>query len=391
MRLHLGLLFLALVTLAACNGGSPTGAPASPAPERTPTLLPEEQPPAQAEAEFDTDFSQHTVPYAEILSGGITRDTIPAIDAPEFVDVDAADAWLQPDEAIVVVQQGGEARAYPIRILMWHEIVNDTVGETPVAVTYCPLCNTAIAFDRRLDGRVLDFGTTGRLRYSNLVMYDRQTESWWQQGIGEAIVGELVGQQLTFVPAAVVGWQDFKAAYPGGQVLSRETGHARDYGRNPYVGYDDPDRFPRLYEGPEVPDDLLPVARVLGIAHGPTAIAYPFEHLKERYVVNDTLGEAPIVVMWQPGVASPLDAGEVAAGRDIGAANAFSRELDGETLTFRADGTAIVDEESGSTWNLLGEAVSGPRAGERLEPVVAHDFFWFAWAAFHPGTEVYTP
>ncbi|NIN68937.1 MAG: DUF3179 domain-containing protein, partial [Anaerolineae bacterium] len=142
-------------------------------------------------------------PYSEILSGGPPKDGIPAIDAPKFISVEEADEWLQPQEPVVLVQVGDDARAYPIQILMWHEIVNDTIGEVPVAVTYCPLCNTGVAFERTFDGQVLDFGTTGRLRYSNLIMYDRQTETWWQQATGEGIVGEYALRQLTFVPASM--------------------------------------------------------------------------------------------------------------------------------------------------------------------------------------------
>jgi hypothetical protein len=176
------------------------------------------------------------VPYSEILSGGPPRDGIPAIDEPRFVTAEEADEWLEPQEPVIFLQIGDDARAYPIQVLMWHEIVNDTVGGVPVLVTFCPLCNTAIGFERTLDGRVLDFGTAGRLRNSNLIMYDRQTESWWQQATGGAIVGELTGRQLTFRPASIIAWADSKATHPGGEVLSRETGYGRDYGRNPYSG-----------------------------------------------------------------------------------------------------------------------------------------------------------
>jgi hypothetical protein len=168
------------------------------------TLLPQEPPPAFASVEFKTDFSKHCVHYSEIFSGGPPKDGIPAIDAPRFVSVSQATSWLKPNEPVIFFQVGNEARAYPIQILIWHEIVNDTVGGVPVAVTFCPLCNTAIAFERTVNGRVLDFGTTGRLRFSNLIMYDRQTESWWQQAIGLAIVGQLTGTQLVSRPAAII-------------------------------------------------------------------------------------------------------------------------------------------------------------------------------------------
>ncbi|MFZ5820172.1 MAG: DUF3179 domain-containing (seleno)protein [Chloroflexota bacterium] len=174
-----------------------------------PTLLPVESPPGGAENEFSTDFSKHSVPYAEILSGGPPKDGIPAIDNPKFQSIHDADEWLEDREPVVFLEVAGEARAYPIQILMWHEIVNDNVNGKPLAISFCPLCNTAIAFERTVRGQTLDFGTTGRLRFSNLIMYDRQTETWWQQASGDAIAGEFTGTQLAYYPAAIISWADF--------------------------------------------------------------------------------------------------------------------------------------------------------------------------------------
>jgi hypothetical protein len=207
--------------------------------QQTPTYLPAESPPRGAESEFITDFRKHSVPYSEILSGGPPKDGIPAVDKPKFLPVSEANGWLKDREPVVFVQVGDDARAYPIQILIWHEIVNDTVGGEPLIVSFCPLCNTAIAFKRIFNGQVLDFGTTGRLRHSNLIMYDRQTETWWQQATGDAIAGEHAGGQLEFYPASMISWADFKDLHPNGMVLSRDTGHPRNYGRNPYFGYDD--------------------------------------------------------------------------------------------------------------------------------------------------------
>ncbi|HUF39540.1 MAG TPA: DUF3179 domain-containing protein [Anaerolineales bacterium] len=363
----------------------------SPTESPTPALLPEETPPAGAEFEFTTDFSKHTVPYGEIHSGGPPKDGIPAIDDPQFVSVTEADAWLEEVEPVILFEHGGDARAYPLQVLMWHEIVNDIVGGLPVTITFCPLCNTAIAFDRTVDGRVLDFGTTGRLHRSNLIMYDRQTETWWQQATGEAIAGELTGTRLTFLPAPIIAWADFKIAYPEGTVLSRETGFNRPYGRNPYAGYDDVNRPPFLYLGPELEGPLPPVARVLALDLNGEAKAYPYDVLSQVKAVNDTVGGVDIAVFWTPGTSSALDAGTVAGGRDVGTANAFDRRLDGQLLTFRIEGDEIVDDQTGSAWNILGQAVSGPLEGEQLTPIVAVNHFWFSWAAFKPETEVYQP
>jgi hypothetical protein len=355
------------------------------------TLLPQEPPPEFATVDFKTDFSKHCVHYSEIFSGGPPKDGIPAIDAPRFVRVSQATSWLKPNEPVIFFQVGDDARAYPIQILIWHEIVNDTVGGAPVAVTFCPLCNTAIAFERTVKGRVLDFGTTGRLRFSNLIMYDHQTESWWQQAIGQAIVGQLTGTQLVSRPAAIIAWAAFKAAHPGGQVLSRDTGYDRPYGQNPYQGYDNVNQSPFLYNGPPIPGVLRPMARVLIVVLGSEAVAYPFDALKKAHVVNDTVGKTNIVVLWTSGTSSPLDTSTVAGGRDVGSATVYMRTLDSQHLTFKFDGTNIVDKETGSIWDILGRATSGQLTGKALTPVVAVNSFWFAWAAYQPHTRVYQP
>ncbi len=394
-------VFTALLFLTACappSGGAPainTVVPTdvTPALENpvTPTLLPTESPPAGAKFEFKTDFTKHSVPYGEILSGGPPKDGIPALQAPRFVSVSEAEAWLKPVEPVILVQVGEDARAYPIQILIWHEIVNDTVGGEPLIVTFCPLCNTAIAFKRTVGGRELSFGTTGRLRYSNLIMYDRQTETWWQQATGEAIAGELTGTRLEFYPATIISWEDFKTSYPQGKVLSRETGHARDYGRNPYYGYDDVNKPPFLYEGPVTPSQLPPMARVLTIELNGEAVAYPYETLEQVGAVNDTVGGETVVIFWQAGTASPLDSSSTSSGRDVGAAAAFSRTVNGQTLTFVADNGIIKDNETGSQWNVLGAAIGGPLAGAQLTPVISINHFWFSWAAFKPETRIYQP
>ncbi len=417
-RILLGLFVYGSFLLAACGGTlasselsspvpvassqpSDTIAPTEPDPTRTqtseptelsaPTALPEEAPPRGAAAEFSTDFSKHTVPYSDILSGGPPKDGIPPVDEPQFITVAEADAWLEPVEPVVLVQVGEQARAYPLQILMWHEIVNDTIGDLPLSVTFCPLCNTAIAFERDFEGHRLDFGTTGRLRFSNLIMYDRQTETWWQQGDGVAIAGEHAGSRLSFYPATIISWQEFKSAHPDGEVLSRETGFNRRYGSNPYTGYDDVNNSPFLYRGPETPGALPPVARVLSVDLNGEAVAYPYLTLETFQVVNDVVGGQPVVVFWAAGTASALDAGSVAGGRDVGSAAAYSRELDGRVLTFELVDGRITDQETGSQWNLVGQAVAGELAGSQLEPVVAINHFWFSWAAFRPETRIYQP
>lgn len=336
----------------------------------------------------NTDFSRHSVPFEEIASGGVARDQIPPIDDPVFTSVAEAEKLIAPTEPVISLTVGGERRAYPLAILIWHEIVNDTIAGRPVAVTYCPLCDAALVFDRRVAGRVLDFGTTGLLRFSDLVMWDRQTESWWQQLTGEGIVGVYAGYRLDLVPAQIVSWADFKAAFPDADVLSRETGHSRDYGRNPYYGYDRVDQSPFLFDG-EPDDRLLPMERVAALELDGQPLAFPFTMLEQEGVVNYTLGARGIVVLFQPGTASALDQSRIAESRDVGATGVFESELDGQMLTFRLGADGFTDDQTGSVWNVLGQAVSGPLAGQFLTPIVHGNHFWFAWAAFAPETEVY--
>jgi hypothetical protein len=350
-----------------------------------------EDPPFGAMSEFNTDFSRHSVPYREILSGGPRKDGIPAIDQPQYVSVVEASQWIDDVEPVVFVQVGQEARAYPIQILMWHEIANDTLGGLPLVVSFCPLCNTAIVYERSLEGRMMDFGTTGRLRYSNLIMYDRQTESWWQQATGEAIVGEQTGAQLAQYPAAMIAWADFKSAHPQGSVLSRQTGYSRAYGSNPYAGYDDVNNPPFLYQGPETPGQLAPVARVLTIDISGDAVAFPYDALQQALVANELVGGQAVAVWWAKGAASALDSASIAAGKQVGSAVAYLSQLGERKLTFRSEAGRIYDQETGSEWDVLGRAVSGPLAGQELQPAPAINHFWFSWAAFKPDTRIWSP
>lgn len=335
-----------------------------------------------------TNRAKALVPLDEIVSGGPPPDGIPAIDRPKFVAPKEADTWLEAKEPVLAVQVNGEARAYPLQILVWHEIVNDTVGGRPVSVTYCPLCNSGIIFDRRIGARIYDFGTSGKLYKSDLVMYDRQTHSLWSQMEGRAIVGDLAGTHLTMLPSNTMAYGDWKRLHPNGKVLSRDTGHGRMYGRNPYGGYDDPNSHPFLFFG-KVDLRLPPKERVAGVVIGDKARAYPFELLASRKVVADTLGGQRVVVFYRPGTRSALDDSFIAQSREIGATAVFSPVMDGKTLTFESTDVGFKDRETNSRWSLLGRCYEGPLAGKTLRPIIHVDAFWFAWAAFQPTTDVY--
>lgn len=385
------LLTIAALVMVACTAPLPT--PAAQSEETvvaldTPSagLLPVSAPPFST-SEWTTDFTRRTIAWEDVISGGPPKDGIPAISDPTFEPVVAASAWLSDRDPVIVFAEAGDARAYPLAILIWHEIVNDVVGDRPVAVTFCPLCNASIVFNREFQGQVLDFGTTGKLRNSDLIMYDRQTETWWQQFTGEGIVGQFAGAQLDFIPSQVISFADFAAEFPDGQVLARPAIN-RSYGANPYTGYDTSPR-PFLFSG-EVDARLPATERVAGVVLPGFVRAYPFTVAAQAGVINDEAGGLPLVILHKAGTASALDANAISEGRDVGSVAVFDRRLDDRTLSFTANGDGtFTDSETGSTWNILGQAVAGELSGAQLTPLLAFDHFWFAWAAFHPETELY--
>jgi hypothetical protein len=340
----------AIVAIAFATGGGGSDGKAAAtdaAPEEAVEDSPAEEAPTHLAFGWETDFSKRSVSFDEIASGGPPKDGIPAIDEPTFVAVDAVD-FLEDREPVIALEIGGQARAYPIQILMWHEIVNDRLGGEPISVTFCPLCNTAIVFDRRLDGVVLDFGTTGNLRNSDLVMYDRQTETWWQQFSGAGIIGTHTGRKLTQVAARLISWKEFRTTHPDADVLSRDTGYARDYGRNPYTGYDDIDSPPFFSVDNADDDRLPPKERVVFLEVGDESAVVPHSALSEKREIEVMLGGRTFVVRWSPGVASALDSGSISDGRDVGAVEVLEQ---GKAVPF-------------------------------------HEPFWFAVAAFRPDAQI---
>ncbi|MBM4438077.1 MAG: DUF3179 domain-containing protein [Actinobacteria bacterium] len=337
---------------------------------------------------WNTNFQVSLVNVADLTSGGVPRDGIPPIDEPRFVATAEADAWMKGREPVVALEVGGAAKAYPLQILTWHEIVNDLAGDVPVAVTFCPLCNASVVLDRRAYGAILRFGVSGNLRYSDLIMWDNLTESWWQQLTGEGIAGDMAGVRLRPLASQLIAYDEFKASFPRGLVLGRDTGHERPYGVNPYAGYDRGEGRPFLFDGP-LDGRLRPMDRVVAVSAGGEDAAYPFAELSKARTINDTVGGEPIVVLWTPGTASALDRATIADGDAVGSGVAFGRVVDGRTLTLHAADGVFRDTETGSTWSIAGVATAGPFQGRRLPPLVHANHFWFAWAAFKPDTRVY--
>jgi hypothetical protein len=309
------------------------------------------------------------VPLDQIVSGGPPRDGIPSIDNPKFVP--AKDAGLQDSDLVLGLNINGDIRAYPLKILVWHEIVNDEVGGTRVAVTYCPLCFTNQVFKRTIDDQTVEFGTSGKLYNSNLVMYDRTSESLWSQALGQAIAGEHSGKKLERIPFDVAFWSEWKVLYPESQVLSQDTGFGRPYGVDPYGNYyTDPDiLFPVSHRD----DRLGPKEIVVGLENEGSYRAYHLQQIEDSHVINDDINGKKIVLM----SLHPF------------MARAYDRTLDGQVLDFRYHDGKIVDKQTSSTWNFEGEAIEGEMKGKQLTRLPFDEGFWFEWVAFHPDTSLY--
>ena len=365
-------------TAAATEDGSPPADPTVPI-----QSTPREDVPSALRDPFGSGHPEPLVDLDEI-QGVVPPDAIPALEDPAFEPA-AEVAWLAPVEPVLALEINGDARAYPLRIMTWHELVNGTVGGVPVTVSYCPLCNSAVAYDRRVGERILDFGTSGALLNSSLVMYDRQTESLWSHYTGQAVVGHLTGAQLDLIPVQTVSFERFLSSHPDGQVLDLDTGHSRRYGQNPYEFYDSNNR-PFLFRGP-LDDRLEPITRVLALRDGSDGAVIPYDVLEEHRVVPFAFAGRELVALFEPGTASALDRALIEEGRDVGATGVFVSSVGGQSLELSADdGGGFVDAASGVVYDILGQP-SGD-SGAALEPVEHLDTFWFAAAAFYPDAEI---
>jgi len=369
-------VLLAVAVLAAGCSSDPTGAAS--APSASPAPLSE-----IARFGLLMTKGEPLIDPAELIEGA-SFDGIPSVDKPVTIPAREADAALAEDEQLMLVDRAGQAKAYPVRSLIRHEIVNDVVGGLPVAVTWCPLCNTGITFDRRVNGRAEVFGVSGGLYRSALVMFDRRTTSLWPQPLGRAVMGPLLGAELEVVASSLLPWREIREAHPQVQVVLGSRDELEET-TNPYDGYD-VSGDPFLFRG-EVDERLPAFVRVAGVSFGGQAQAWSYDVLRRRRVIDASVGGQQLVVLWAPGSASPLETDDVRKGRDVGSTGVYEPVVDGRTLTFGPAGPRTFrDRETGSRWSLAGLAVEGPLAGRRLTALPHQDAFWFAWAAFQPET-----
>jgi hypothetical protein len=325
-------------------------------------------------AKADEEKKNNIVPLDQIVSGGPPPDGIPSIDKPKFISIQGANKYLEDSELVLGLSINGDVRAYPLQILVWHEIVNDKVGDVPVAVTYCPLCFTNQVFNRTLDnGQILEFGTSGKLYNSNLVMYDRTAKSLWSQAMAQGIVGKLVGVKLDRIPFDIAYWKEWKQLYPESKVLSRDTGSTRPYGADPYGDY---------YTNGDV---LFPVSNrddrlglkeiVIGFENNGQYKAFKLQEIENKRVINDQVNGKPIaLVSLHPFMV-----------------RAYDPVVNGKVLEFsyNAKDQNFIDKQTNSLWNFEGKAISGQMKGKQLIRLSYDEGFWFEWVAFHPKTELY--
>lgn len=325
---------------------------------------------------------KHTVPLDKILSGGPPQDGIPSIDNPKFQSVQEADEILEDSELVLGLNINGDIRVYPLQILVWHEIVNDVVGDQPVAVTYCPLCFTNQVFNRTLnDGNTVEFGTSGKLYNSNLVMYDRKSNSLWSQALGEGIVGEYAGVKLERIPFDVAYWKEWKELYPESKVLSRDTGSVRPYGADPYGDYYTNDLI--LFPVPNDDKRLGLKEIIIGLENKDQYKAYKLQEIETNKVINDVIGEDKKIalVSLKPFMIRVFD--RVIDGNDDG--NKIVVDLFYNETT-----NTLIDRVTGSELNFDGKFINKQLQGKKLERLPMDQGFWFEWAAFHPETEVFS-
>ena len=319
---------------------------------------------------METNGVKHSIPLDKIKGGGPPKDGIPSIDNPVFADISESH-FMSDSDTVIGLEINGEAKAYPIFILVWHEIINDKVGGTPVSVTYCPLCYTNQVFERVINGQEVEFGTSGKLYNSNLLMYDRFTESYWSQALGMAVKGELTGYQLNLIPFDVITWGDWKILHPDTMVLTTDTGHIRSYATDPYGNYY---TEPRIMFPVEHSDDRMhPKEIIIGFNQDDIYKAYKQNEIESNIIINDSIGRTAVMLVSLYSENS----------------RAFERILDGMVLNFEYVDGKIFDTQTGSEWNYDGLSISGEHEGKQLERMPIEPGFWFEWVAFHPETLVY--
>ena len=343
-----------------------------------------------------TDTTKRNVKLSEFKIV-LPRYTFPEINFPEFMDKEQGYKQFFEHEPVIAVEINGKAKAYPLNILTMHEMSNDELDTVPILPTYCPLCNASVVYDRRITylGKpyTLNFEVSGMLRHSDMVMADKETESFWQQLTGQCMVGKFTGIELNVIPSLVISVKEFFERYPDGKILSPYTGteSAESYGQNPYVGYDAIDGKPmnRYFNHKKIDDRLPAMERVVDFRVGNNYKVYPFSVLSKACVINDKFKGEKVVIFYSKETVSVLDQGRISDSRAIGSATLFSPIVDGKALKFKKGDDFFIDTNTESKWDITGRCVEGKYKGKNLTPLPHSNHFAFAFLNFYPESEIY--
>ena len=353
--------------------------------------------PKNIDYHWRTDLLNTTIDLSEIQAV-LPRGSFPKLDFPKFITDKEAKAHYFEHEPVISIEMNGEAKAYPLSILTMHEISNDIIGGVPILPAYCPLCNTAVVFDRRLkvgnEEYLMEFEVSGMLRKSNLIIYDFLSETWWQHLTGKGIVGDYAGMELNYIPSMIISYKEFFEQYPEGKILSPKTGskYEKRYGTIPYEKYDDEKGVPysRFYNEKDIDKRLRAMERIVNIRVQEKYKIYPFSVIKKEEVINDKFESLNIVIFYQSGTVSVLDNTIISESRDIGSVTVFNPIINNEILIFTKEGKIFKDDLTNSEWNITGLCTKGELIGSQLEPIIHGNHFAFAWLAFYPESVIFT-
>ncbi len=352
------------------------------------------QNPSRVDPRWKTDTSLRIIELNEIKAL-LDRDVFPVFNDPSFVGKNKGLEIYYEREPVIVIEIEGKSKAYPMNVLTFHELANDRLSDVPILVSYCPLCNSAVVFDRTLlIGGIpteLNFGVSGMLRKSDMIMWDKETETWWQQFTGEAIVGKLTYKVLDILPSRIMSLEDYFELYPKGLVLSKSNkeNEGKTYGSNPYHEYDDLNRT-EFRHWPEIDDRLPPTERVVHVTIDGHNKLYPWSVIQKKGVINDEFQDEPLTVFYQSGVVSILDKENIEESKDVGTAMVYLPWIDGKLVSFKKSGSDFIDKQTSSVWNINGECVSGRLKGKKMEMMNHGQHFAFAWLSFYPDSEIYS-
>ncbi len=351
--------------------------------------------PRQVSYKWKTDTARHTTGFAD-LSIAAEKDAIHTLDFPAFIGKDDSLYNYYPFEPAVVVNFGGEQRAYPLSILTLYELANDSIAGKQIMVTFCPMCNAALVYNRNVKSaageKPLTFGISGLLMHNDMVMYDRETETWWEQLMGAGIAGEYSGTELKMLSAILISVKDYFDRYPDGKILSPASMNAylNKHAHRPFHHLEHSGHLSRKYYLPEKTDPRLPAQEhVLDIRVEGHDRIYPFHALAKQQVVNETVGETPLVIFYHGETVTVLDEDNFAKAKRVGSATAFESKLNGVSYTFRKAGDYFVDEQTGSSWDITGYCREGKLKGEQLYMIPHSNHFAFAYLAFYPQAEIF--